>query len=108
LRVRKEGKLHEKQYFAKQMSTTTKMQSMGHIYIFCLWVSQNTGFQDSLESLSPLTNIVKKKFNSMSSKLSTDVLQKDHKRKKRGEKYVCVFANCISAIVQLIFWCLNL
>lgn len=39
----------------------------------------------------------------MSSELSTDVLQKDHKRKKRGEGHVCVFSNCISAIVKLIF-----
>lgn len=47
-------------------------------------------------------------FNSTSSDLSTDVMQKDHKRKKRGEEHVCVFSNCISAIVKLILWHLNL
>lgn len=47
-------------------------------------------------------------FNSTSSDLSTVVMQKDHKRKKRGEEHVCVFSNCISAIVKLILWHLNL
>ena len=54
--IKKRAKLHEKQYFAKETSTTTKTQRVWDISVFSASGSHKTGFQDSLESLSPLTD----------------------------------------------------